>query len=72
LPFSTHPSSVYQVYDFDKEHIKLYADASKTPQGFKEYLDKYVYGVKDHWGYLELVGGMKHLTKLLSDPILGY
>lgn len=72
LPFSTHPSSVYQVYDFDKDHIKIYAEASKTPQGLKEYLDKYVYGVEDHWGYLELVGGMKYLTNLLSDPILGY
>ena len=72
LPFSAHPSSVYQVYDFDKEHIKVYADASKTPEGFKGYLDKFVYGVKDHWGYLELVGGMKYLDTLLADPILGY
>jgi glutaconate CoA-transferase subunit A len=72
LPFSAHPSSVYKVYDFDKEHIKKYAEASKTPQGFQEYLDKYVYGVKDHWGYLELVGGMKYLDNLLADPILGY
>jgi len=72
LPFSTHPSSVYQVYDFDKEHIKIYAQASKTPEGLQEYLDKYVHGVKDHWGYLELVGGMKRLTELLADPILGY
>lgn len=72
LPFSAHPTSVYGVYDFDKEHIKLYAEASKTPQGFQEYLDKYVYGVKDHWDYLEKVGGMKYLNNLLADPILGY
>jgi glutaconate CoA-transferase, subunit A len=72
LPFAAHPSSVYGVYDFDKEHIKLYADASRTPQGFQEYLDTYVHGVKDHWGYLEKVGGMKYLDTLLADPILGY
>jgi acyl CoA:acetate/3-ketoacid CoA transferase alpha subunit len=72
LPFAAHPSSVYGVYDFDKEHIKLYADASRTPQGFQEYLDTYVYGVKDHWGYLEKVGGLKYLDTLLADPILGY
>ena len=72
LPFSAHPSSVYGVYDFDKEHIKLYAEASKTLQGFQEYLDKYVFGVKDHWGYLEKVGGMKYLNDLLADPLLGY
>ncbi len=72
LPFAAHPSSVYGVYDFDKEHIKLYADASRTPQGFQEYLDTYVYGVKDHWEYLEKLGGMKYLDTLLADPILGY
>ena len=72
LPFAAHPSSVYGVYDFDKEHIKLYADASRTPQGFQQYLDTYVHGVKDHWEYLEKLGGMKYLDSLLADPILGY
>lgn len=71
-PFSAHPTSVYGVYDFDKAHIKEFAVASKTPEGTKEYLDKYVYGVKDHWEYLELLGGMKYFDKLLADPILGY
>src|SRR5512139_54143 len=72
LPFSAHPSSVYGVYDFDKKHIKEYAEASKTPQGFQEYLDQYVYGVKDHWGYLEKLGGMQYFNDLFADPILGY
>jgi len=72
LPFSAHPSSVYGVYDFDKAHIKEYAQASKTPSGLQEYLEKYVYGVKDHWAYLEAVGGMKYLNNLAADPILGY
>ena len=72
LPFSAHPTSVYKVYDFDADHIKVYAEASKTPEGFQEYLDKYVYGVKDHWGYLELLGGMESLSSLVADPVFGY
>lgn len=72
LPFAAHPSSVYGAYDFDHEHIDLFAKASKTPDGFQEYLDKYVYGVKDHWEYLEKIGGMEYLEKLRADPILGY
>jgi glutaconate CoA-transferase subunit A len=71
-PFSAHPSSVYGVYDFDREHIKEYAIASKTPQGMQEYLEKYVFGTEDHWEYLEVLGGMKYLTRLVADPILGY
>ncbi len=72
LPFSAHPSSVYGVYDFDKEHINLFAKASKTTQGLQEYLDQYVFGVDDHWGYLEAVGGMKYLESLRADPLKGY
>jgi len=72
LPFSAHPSSVYGVYDFDKEHIGIYAQASKTPENLRKYLDEYVYGVEDHWGYMEKVGGMKHFDALIADPLLGY
>lgn len=72
LPFSAHPSSVYGVYDFDKAHIKIFAEASKTPDCLQEYLHKYVYGVAGHWEYLEQVGGMKYLDALRADPILGY
>jgi glutaconate CoA-transferase subunit A len=72
LPFAAHPTSVYHAYDYDADHIRQYADASKTPEGFQKYVDKYVYGAKDHWDYLELIGGMKHLTGLTADPVLGY
>ncbi len=72
LPFSAHPTSVYRVYDYDAEHIQEYAAATRTAEGFQAYLEKYVFGVRDHWEYLERVGGMKHLTTLLADPILGY
>jgi hypothetical protein len=32
---------------------------SKTAEGAQEYLDKYVYGVKNHEEYLELIGREK-------------
>jgi len=72
LPFAAHPTSVYRAYDYDAGQIRLYADATKTPDRLQEYLETYVFGVKDHWAYLERIGGMKHLTELMADPILGY
>ena len=72
LPFSAHPTSVYRVYDYDAHYIVQYAEATKTPEGVQKHLDAYVYGVRDHWDYLELVGGVKRLTDLAADPILGY
>lgn len=72
LPFAAHPTSVYQAYDYDADHIRRYVAASQSLQGFEEYLEEYVYAVQDHWAYLERVGGMKHLTGLVADPVLGY
>jgi glutaconate CoA-transferase subunit A len=72
LPFAAHPTSVYRVYDYDAEQIKNYVNATSSPEAFKAYLDEFVYGVKDHWEYLERVGGMRHLESLRADPILGY
>ena len=72
LPFAAHPTSVYGVYDYDAEQIERYVEATRTPESFVTFLDEYVYGVTDHWGYLEKVGGERHLNSLRADPILGY
>lgn len=72
LPFSAHPTSVYREYDYDADEIRRYVDAARTPHDFRSYLDTYVYGAKDHWEYLNLVGGLRRLEDLRADPILGY
>lgn len=63
-------------YYYDEEHISEWLKASKTDEGTKDYLDKYVYGVEDFNGYLEAVGGMRkfeYLTKveqLRAEPVI--
>ncbi|MCD6129530.1 MAG: CoA transferase subunit A [Deltaproteobacteria bacterium] len=42
-PEGAWPTSCDGFYDSDDEHIKLYAQATKTEEGFKEYLDKYCF-----------------------------
>lgn len=72
LPFAAHPTSVYRSYDYDAEQIESYVEATHTATSFQAYLDRYVYGIKDHWEYLERVGGMRRLHSLRADEILGY
>jgi glutaconate CoA-transferase subunit A len=62
-PYGAHPSSCIKLYDQDREHMGMYARMSRAPEGFKEYLDKYVYGVKSHMEYLNLIG-IEKLCKL--------
>ena len=72
LPFSAHPTSVYHSYDYDALQIQKYVEATRTPEDFRTYLDRYVFGVRDHEEYLERVGGKSYLDTLTADPDLGY
>jgi glutaconate CoA-transferase subunit A len=72
LPFAAHPTSVYRVYDYDAGQIQAYVEATRTPESFRVYLDQYVFGVRDHWEYIERVGGLQRLSSLQADPVLGY
>lgn len=64
--YGAHPCNMPYRYYFDEEHIRLWLEKSKTDEGVAEYLEKYVYGVKDFSEYLELIGGVVRM-KELSD-----
>lgn len=72
LPFAAHPTSVYREYDYDARQIEAYVEASRSSESFKAYLQETVYGVKDHWEYLEKMGGMQHMSRLRADPVFSY
>jgi len=57
VPRGAHPTSCYLYYGSDRDHMAEYAGMSRTPEGFREYLERYVLSVKDHEEYLRRVGG---------------
>lgn len=63
VPYGAHPSSCLQVYDHDRDHLKMYAQVARDPVAFQRYLDQYVYGVTSHMEYLKLIG-VETLMKL--------
>jgi len=71
-PFGAFPTSVFREYDYDAEHIEKYVDASASPESFKKYLEEFIFSTRDHWEFLEKIGGVKRLNDLKADPILGY
>ncbi len=64
VPYGAHPCHMPLHYFFDEEHIAEWLQMSNTPEGTRQYFDKYVYGVKDFHEYLELVGGTRKLQYL--------
>ncbi|MBI3015494.1 MAG: CoA transferase subunit A [Candidatus Tectomicrobia bacterium] len=71
-PFGAHPTAVFGCYDYDGAHLELYVDHVKRPDRVNKYLDEYVLSTRDHWEYLEKVGGLQRLNGLRASRILGY
>lgn len=70
LPYGAHPTLSPQHYILDEDHLRDYIQRARQslgghdPKAFAEYLEKFVYGPKDVFEYLERVGGLRKLIQL--------
>jgi glutaconate CoA-transferase subunit A len=71
LPYIAHPMMCHDYYDYDLEHLMMFHKLSQTEDGWQEYLDNYILGVDNHFGYLELVG-WERLVQLRAKKPWGY
>lgn len=55
-PFGSHPGEMCYLYERDEPQIKQWVEASRIPETAQAYLKKYIYDLKDHQEYLELIG----------------
>ncbi|WP_455278504.1 CoA transferase subunit A [[Eubacterium] cellulosolvens] len=70
-PYGAFPTALYKCYDYDHAHMIMYSEAARRKDSFEDYLNEYILGVKNHWGYLEKIG-IEKLEKIRADPLLGY
>jgi len=63
-PFGSHPGEITNMYERDEKHIKSYANDTKNIELTNDYLNDWIYNVKDHDEYLEKVGD-ERLQELL-------
>jgi acyl CoA:acetate/3-ketoacid CoA transferase alpha subunit len=75
VPYGSHPGNMPLLYYSDEEHLAEWLYLSRTEEGVKDYLDKYVFSVEDFTEYIELVGGeekMEYLRRLeaLEVPLV--
>lgn len=59
--YGSHPGEMAYLYGRDEPAIKEWAEMSKTAEGARDYLDRYVYGVNNHREYLDLIGDKRLL-----------
>lgn len=55
-PFGSHPGEMCYLYERDEPQIKAWVEASRDPETTRAYLQKYIYDLKDHQEYLQLIG----------------
>lgn len=70
-PWGSYPMMVYNYYDYDMEHVRMYYDQCKTEEGWQKYCGEYILGVNSHKELLQKVG-IERLLKLKARKPLPY
>jgi len=55
-PFGSHPGEMCYEYRRDEEQIQGWVEASKNQETADRYLDKFIYNVRNHDEYKDLIG----------------
>ncbi len=73
VPFACHPSYAQGYYDRDNEFYLAWDKVSESAEATKQYLDEWVYGIKDREEYWQKLGAETHkrleVPQQMSEPI---
>ena len=70
VPYGSYPGNMPGGYFSDERHLKEWLDAEEDEAKLKEFLDRYIYSIKDFSEYLEKCGGKDRIEKLRKEELL--
>jgi glutaconate CoA-transferase subunit A len=70
-PWGSYPMMVYNYYDYDMEHVRMYYDQCKTEEGWQRYCEEYITSINNHNEFLQKIG-IERLLKLKAKKPLPY
>ncbi|MCS7124271.1 MAG: CoA transferase subunit A [Candidatus Bathyarchaeota archaeon] len=70
-PWGAYPMMVYNYYDYDLEHIRMYYQQCKTEEGWQKYCEEYITSVENHMEFLKKIG-FERLLKLRAKRPFPY
>ena len=68
-PWGSYPMMVYNYYDYDMEHIRMYYDQCKTEEGWQKYCEEYITSVGNHMEFLTKIGIERLLKRKAKKPL---
>jgi glutaconate CoA-transferase subunit A len=57
-------------YFSDEEHVRQWLSAEKDIEGFRSFLERYIFGVKDFTEYWQRCGGLPRMQELRRQEFL--
>jgi acyl CoA:acetate/3-ketoacid CoA transferase alpha subunit len=70
-PWGSYPMMVYNYYDYDMEHVRMYYAQCKTEEGWQKYCSEYITGASNHIEFLKKIG-IERLMKLRAKKPFPY
>jgi glutaconate CoA-transferase subunit A len=70
-PWGSFPMMVYNYYDYDMEHVRMYYERCKTEEGWQKYCAEYITGLTNHMDFLNKIG-LEHLMKFQAKKPFAY
>jgi glutaconate CoA-transferase subunit A len=70
VPFGSYPANMPYEYFSDEEHLRAWMGAERDDTTYREFLDRYLFGLKDFNDYLARCGGLPRLQQLRRQELL--
>ncbi len=70
VPFGSYPGNMPYEYFSDEDHLCAWLKAETELDGLREFLQKYLFGVRDFNEYLDRCGGLARLQELRRQEFL--
>src|SRR5438309_2888928 len=70
VPYGSYPGNMPYEYFSDESHLRQWLEVEKDPERYRQFLDEYLFGVKDFTEYLQKCGGLPRLQELRRQEFL--
>jgi glutaconate CoA-transferase subunit A len=70
VPYGSYPGNMPYEYFSDEDHLRNWLAAEREQATYLEFLEKYIFGVRDFNEYLQRCGGLARLQQLRQQEFL--
>jgi glutaconate CoA-transferase subunit A len=70
VPYGSYPGNMPYEYFSDEDHLRRWLEVERDLPQFREFLNRYIFGVRDFSDYLQQCGGLPRLQELRRQEFL--